>query len=124
MSLLELLAILGFFLTHGAKILTHGAKILTFLYRPARVLYAWFRLQGVRISVLLKRRLRKKHTPDHAHKPCQGWDCGHWEVLKTKDGSIALQHRDLEAWQHIREIDFYMERYQQLGIPIPANVYQ
>lgn len=50
--MLELLAILGFFLTHGAK-------IFTFLYRLARVLFAWFRLQGARISTLLKRGLQK-----------------------------------------------------------------
>ena len=115
MSLLELLHVLGF-------CLNHGTKIIKFLYRLARVLFAWFRLQGVKISMLLKRRLQKKYTPDHGHKPCHGWDCGHWEVLKTKDGSIALQHNDLEVWQRIRELDFYMERYHQFGIPVPANM--
>ena len=117
MDLPGLLAVLGFFLTHGAK-------IIKFLCRLARVLFAWFRLQGVRISVLLKRGLQKKYTPDHGPNPCHGWDCGHWEVLKTKDGNIALQHNDLEVWQHIRELDFYMERYHQFGIPVPENVYR
>lgn len=120
MGLVEVLAVFGFFLTHGAK-------IFKFFCRLTRVLFAWFRLQGVRISVLFRRKLSKKSSSSHGHKghkSCQGWDCDHWEVLKTKDGSIALQHRDLEVWQRIRELDFYIERYQQFGIPVPANVHK
>lgn len=49
-------------------------------------------------------------------------DRGEGGGLLPKDGGIAFQHNDLEVWESIRELDFYMKRYELFRIPIPAKV--
>ncbi len=97
----------------------HGDKIDRFFCGPGRLLVAWCRLRWIRVLTLKKEFLTRRLD---GVEPCGSWECGHWELSHTKAGGIALQHNDLGVWQSMREFDFYMERYEQFGIPVPAKV--
>ena len=101
MELFEWLSVLGGGLFCGVKILKRFYGWAAWVAERKKELREW-RLQGV--------------------KPCGSWECGHWEISNTQDGGIALQHNDLEVWQSMRELDFYMKRYELFRIPIPAKV--
>lgn len=94
-------------------------KIDRFFYGAGRVGVAWGRREWVRF-LKLKKELRAWRRG--SGKPCGSGECDHWEFSKTKDGGRVLQHNALEVWESIREMDFYMKRYELFRMPIPEKV--
>ena len=93
-------------------------KIDRFFYGAGRVAVAWGRREWVRF-LKLKKELRAWRR---SGKPCGSGECDHWEFSKTKAGGRVLHHNDLEVWESIREMDFYMKRYELFRMPIPEKV--